>query len=352
MTRVPRPPSPLRFTVIFLVPAVAAASIAVGGLALAAAPVFVFGLIPLFDRIVPADRRNAPETELRRAAAGAAYRLLLYAFLPAQTALLVFGAVAVSRSTEAGTLLGVALAVGISGGAVGITVAHELIHRASAGERAVGIALLALVGYAHFRIEHVRGHHVHVATPVDPATAAKGVSVYRFWFRSVFGGLASAARIEARRLRRKGRSVLSLSNRFILYALSTLGGAAAFGLALSPIATLFFVLQALVAFSLLEVVNYIEHYGLERRIRGDGSYERVGPAHSWNSPALLTNAFLINLQRHTDHHMDAGRRYQALRHIEEAPQLPAGYAAMVMLALVPPLWRRVIDPRIPPADSA
>jgi alkane 1-monooxygenase len=235
------------------------------------------------------------------------------------------------------------LSVGVSSGAVGITVAHELIHRPNRFERGLGVIILASVLYGHFRIEHVVGHHAKVATPRDPATARRGQSVYRFWVQSVAGGLADAWTIESRRRKRLGRSVVSPANRLIRYAgvSGVLGGL--LGLAFGPEAIAYFILQGVVAFSLLEVVNYIEHYGLTRRWTGD-RYERVSPVHSWNSSRRLTNWFLVNLQRHSDHHFDPSRRYQLLRHIDESPQLPTGYGALVPLALIPGLWRRRIEP--------
>jgi alkane 1-monooxygenase len=205
---------------------------------------------------------------------------------------------------------------------------------------------LAQSGYGHFFIEHNRGHHVRVATPEDPASARLGESFYGFLPRTVIGSLRSAWELERVRLARLQRPALSTRNDIlgawamtvVLFAALTVG----FGLVVLP----YLLLQAVVGFSLLEVVNYLEHYGLLRQKREDGRYERTRPEHSWNSNSAASNVLLYHLQRHSDHHANPIRRYQALRHVEEAPQLPTGYAGMILLAVIPPLWRRVMDRRV------
>ena len=111
----------------------------------------------------------------------------------------------------------------------------------------------------------------------------------------------------------------------------------------------YLVIQAVVGFSLLEVVNYMEHYGMLRQKVGVGErqrYERVDPTHSWNSNNIATNVLLYHLQRHSDHHANPTRRYQSLRDYEQSPVLPTGYAGMIVLSIVPAVWRRVMDPRV------
>ena len=115
-------------------------------------------------------------------------------------------------------------------------------------------------------------------------------------------------------------------------------------IAFGPVVLPYLLIQAVLGFSLLEVVNYLEHYGLRRQKKEDGRYERCLPEHSWNSNNVASNVLLYHLQRHSDHHANPTRRYQALRHFKEAPQLPTGYAGMIVLAWFPPLWRRVMDP--------
>jgi alkane 1-monooxygenase len=241
--------------------------------------------------------------------------------------------------------IGLALTVGMVSG-VAINTAHELGHKRASLERWLSRVALAQSGYGHFFIEHNRGHHVRVATPEDPASSRFGESFYAFLPRTVIGSLRSAWELEAVRLGRLGARVLGPRNdilgawamTLVLFAVLS----AAFGAVVIPL----LVLQAVVGFCLLEVVNYLEHYGLLRSRREDGRYERTRPEHSWNSNSAASNVLLYHLQRHSDHHANPVRRYQALRHVEEAPQLPTGYAGMIVLALLPPLWRRVMDPRV------
>jgi alkane 1-monooxygenase len=185
-----------------------------------------------------------------------------------------------------------------------------------------------------------------VATPEDPASARLGESFYAFLPRTVIGSLRSAWELEGVRLRRGGRSRLSIGNDVLNAWAMTLVLFAALALAFGPVVLPYLLMQAVLGFSLLEVVNYLEHYGLLRRHREDGRYERTLPEHSWNSNNVASNVLLYHLQRHSDHHANPIRRYQALRHVEEAPQLPTGYAGMIVLAAMPPLWRRVMDHRV------
>jgi alkane 1-monooxygenase len=274
------------------------------------------------------------------------FRIATWLAVPVQLAVLLFMAWQATRP-HATTIeiVGCVLSAGTAGGVVGITVAHELIHQPSSVDRFLGRVLLACISYLHWAIEHVAGHHRRVATRADPATARLGESLPRFLVRSIAGTYRSAWAIEAARLKRFGdRS--PLGNRVLRWSVVPVIVAAALGLALGPGASLFFFAQSLVAIVLLEIVNYIEHYGLERRQVAPDVYERVSPLHSWNASHRLTNALLFNLQRHSDHHVWPRRPYFALRHHDQSPQLPLGYAGMALLAMVPPLWRRVMDPRV------
>lgn len=206
--------------------------------------------------------------------------------------------------------------------------------------------VLAPVAYGHFFVEHNRGHHVRVATPADPASARYGESFWEFLPRTVVGSVKSAWALEKRRLEQQGHSVWSWRNDVLnAWAMTVVlwGVCIAFvGLKAVP----FLIIQAIYGASLLEVVNYLEHYGLCRQQLPSGRYERCTPQHSWNSNHVVTNLFLYQLQRHADHHANPTRSFQALRHFEHSPQLPAGYAAMIMVAYVPPLWFRVMNPRV------
>ena len=229
--------------------------------------------------------------------------------------------------------IGLALGTGLVSGGVGIVIAHELGHRHDKVDRFFAYVLLAWVAYMHFFVEHNKGHHAKVATPEDPASARFGEGFWAYFPRSVIGQFRSALHIDRRRtLQGVGASALI---------------AVALGAAFGPIAIAFFLLQAFYAILQLELVNYVEHYGLERAEVAPGRFEKVTVRHSWNSSHRLSNLLLFNLQRHSHHHAHQGKRYQVLEHFEESPQLPAGYLAMLPLAMVPPLWRRIMDPRVP-----
>jgi alkane 1-monooxygenase len=238
--------------------------------------------------------------------------------------------------------------LGVITGTVGINYSHELMHRTNRGERFLGDVLLAMVLYSHFRSEHLQVHHRHVGTPRDPVTARYNEGFHRFFPRVLRDCWRSAFRAEREMLARKGRPWHDPGNPFWRYwALQgvmvllavVIGGRVGLGL---------FVWQAVVAVWQLELVNYIEHYGLTRKHLGDGKYEHVKPRHSWNAAHRATNWLLINLQRHSDHHYRPDRRFPLLQNHDEAeaPQLPYGYPIMTMAAMVPPLWRRVMNPRV------
>jgi alkane 1-monooxygenase len=222
----------------------------------------------------------------------------------------------------------------------------ELGHKTNSLERWLAKITLAPVAYGHFFIEHNKGHHKNVATPEDPASSKMGESFYAFWPRTVVGSVKSAWDIEASRLQRLGQKVISTDNENLQAWAMTVVLFAAISLWLGPWALLFLVIQAVIGFSLLEVVNYLEHYGLCRQKKADGRYERCEPRHSWNSNHVVTNLFLYQLQRHSDHHANPTRRYQALRHFDDSPQLPSGYGAMILVAYFPWLWFRQMDPRV------
>lgn len=236
-----------------------------------------------------------------------------------------------------------ALLMGEYGGFVGIVTAHELMHRNRASKRQLAFFLLSLVSYAHFAIEHVRGHHVRVATPDDPATARRGETLYAFLPRTIIGGFRSAWSLEKERLARKGIGPWSIRNHMVIWWSATLVLIAGIFLLLGPASLLLFVIMGAVAIFALETINYTEHYGMERDRLADGGYARVKPEHSWNSSHILSNINMFNLGRHSDHHYQSNRPYYKLRHYDDVPQCPYGLAGMIILATVPPLWFRVMD---------
>ncbi len=309
-------------------------------------PLLVFAIFPLLDLLIGMDAANPPDSVIKWLEQDRYYRWCTYLFIPIQYAGLIFACWLWSSGTlstvdDIGLMLTVAMVSGIA-----INTAHELGHKRDSLERWLSRVALAQSGYGHFFIEHNRGHHVRVATPEDPASARLGESFYSFLPRTVIGSLRSAWRLERTRLERMGRSPWTVRNDILSAWAMTALLFAALTVAFGPVVLPYLLGQAVLGFSLLEVVNYLEHYGLLRQRREDGRYERTRPEHSWNSNNVASNVLLYHLQRHSDHHANPVRRYQALRHVDEAPQLPTGYAGMIVLAAVPPLWRRVMDPRL------
>jgi alkane 1-monooxygenase len=309
-------------------------------------PILIFGVFPPLDLLIGLDAENPPDSVLKWLEQDRYYRWCTYAFLPLQYAGLVFACFlwahgGLSVADKIGLAVTEAMVSGIA-----INTAHELGHKRDRLERWLSKIALAQSGYGHFFVEHNRGHHVRVATPEDPASARLGESFWCFLPRTVGGSLASSWELERDWLGRDGRSIWSLRNNVLnAWAMTVvLFGAltAIFGASVLP----YLLIQMVVGFPLLEVVNYLEHYGLLRQKRPDGRYERTRAEHSWNSNNVASNVLLYHLQRHSDHHANPTRRFQALRHVDAAPQLPTGYAGMIMLALLPPLWRRVMDPRV------
>ncbi|MGZ4450825.1 MAG: fatty acid desaturase [Nocardioides sp.] len=317
-------------------------------------PVVILGVVPAIDLVAGLDRSNPPDDAIEALEQDRYYRWITYLFLPIQYVGFVGAFYVIARGAgDLGDLttldkLGLAISIGCIGG-IGINTAHELGHKKEANERWLSKIALAQSFYGHFYIEHNRGHHVRVATPEDPASSRMGESFYAFWPRTVLGSLRSAWNLEKRRYARKQQHPFRLGNDVLnawLMSAVLWGGLVAWlGVSILP----FLVVQAVVGFSLLEVVNYMEHYGMLRQKVGVGArqrYERVDPSHSWNSNNIATNVLLYHLQRHSDHHANPTRRYQTLRDFEESPVLPTGYAGMIVLAILPPVWRRVMDPRV------
>ncbi|MEM9318088.1 MAG: alkane 1-monooxygenase [Pseudomonadota bacterium] len=331
---------------VLLVPLIALVA-AQGGAWLLLMPLSTWWLFMCLDAATPNDTRNAdPMTD---ETALWAHKLLTLLWVPLQYGV-IFGLIwYATRADHLSTAeqIGLFAGVGILSGTIGINYAHELMHQRNRQERWAADLLLASVLYSHFRSEHLLVHHRYVGTPRDPVSARYNENFWRFFVRVLWSCPASAWAAETGLLARKDRPWWDRANPFWRYfwlqsaclvAAIALGGGAGLGL---------FILQAGVAVWQLELVNYVEHYGLTRRHLGEGRYEPVGPRHSWNSTQRASNWLLINLQRHSDHHYKPDRRFPLLQaRAGEAPELPAGYPVMTLAALLPPVWRRVMNPRV------
>lgn len=315
-------------------------------IALALPLLISYGLMPLLDALIGEDENNPPEAVVPQLEADRYYRWLTWATVPLHFVALIGCAWWVGTQTLSWwAVLLLAYVAGTDSG-LGINTGHELGHKRTAVEQWLARLVLAVPAYGHFTVEHGRGHHRYVSTPDDHASSRMGESIYRFVWREIPGGIRRAWRLEAERLAQQGRSPWSLHNTMLqsyaVTALLQVGLVVAFGWVMLP----FLAVHNLVAWWQLTSANYVEHYGLLRQRGPDGRYEAPQPHHSWNTNHLVTNLATFHLQRHSDHHAYPSRRYQSLRHFEQLPQLPSGYFGMFPLAYVPPLWFRVMDPRL------
>lgn len=325
----------------------------IGGWGYYLTPIVALVLHPLFEQIVGLEKLRETDPSGKRAPAPGAWlaNLILCGYVPLQVVIVAWGLYTFCTGdlswAERGGLL---WSTGLATGGIGITAAHELVHRAKRFERALGLAALACVTYMHFRIEHVFGHHKHVATPRDPASADLGESLYRFWPRTLIGSFTSAWEIEANRMRAKQRNVWTPSNRMVQYLVIQGAIYAAITALFGWMGILFFLGQSLIAVFLLETINYIEHYGLRREKRGEG-YEPVSAHHSWDAQQRLTNWFLFNLGHHADHHREPLHSYDRIYPLRDSPKLPFGYALSLLLTVVPPIWFKLMDSRVAEARA-
>ncbi len=304
-----------------------------------------FILVPILELFLKVDDSNLEGEEQNQAENDPFYSWLLYAMLPLQFGFL-FWFLSLNWKDTA-EMIGAIVSMGMMCGIVGINVGHELGHRSNRLERLIGELLLLTSLENHFLPYHNRGHHTHVGTPADPATARRNEPVYVFWFRSHFGSYFKAWKIEWVRMGIIKRSRLGLSNLMVAYTLIQLLFCGSIYYFFGEQALIHFLIVAAIGILLLESVNYIEHYGLMRKQRENGTYESVKRIHSWNANNILGRVVLFELTRHSDHHFKADRPYQILESHEDSPMMPTGYPGMMLMSLIPPLFFRVVNPRIP-----
>lgn len=310
-------------------------------------PLLVFFiLIPLAELVFTQDSTNLDEKEREIASEDPFYDWLLYSMIPIQVGFLIWFLFIFQSAESTFELVGRTVSMAIMCGVIGINIGHELGHRISRFEQFLGEILLLTSLENHFLPYHNRGHHTNVATPGDPATARKNELLYIFWFRSHFGSYFQAWQIEIERMRIIGQSAFSFQNRMIVYTLVQITVCFLITWFFGFIGFVFFLIVATGGILLLETVNYIEHYGLLREKRENGSYDRVRRIHSWNSNHVFGRVVLFELSRHSDHHFKPDRPYQLLESHDESPIMPTGYPGMMLLALVPPLFFKVMNKRI------
>lgn len=338
--------NPVFFLLPFLISASTAAVHYLGGLYWLAFP-GVYIVLPVLDMIFGRNKRHLDKPAFQQLNQNPVYSWLTWLMVPYSLAYYVWALFQINQMNNLWAVLGITLSMGFILGAVVIVTAHELIHRSTFFEQALGGTLLSLVCYSTFKIEHIFGHHRDVATPGDTSTAPYGQSIYLFVLRSIPRNLYKGFSLQAKRMQKQGLSPWSMKNELLWWhAISLTWASISYAIA-GWLGVAFFFGQALCAIIALEMVNYVEHYGLLRSKKDNGRFERVQPIHSWNAPYRFSNGILFNLQLHSDHHAVASRPYQCLQHHNDAPELPASYPAMMILSLLPPVWRRVMDHRVP-----
>lgn len=342
-----------KYLISFLLPVSAFVAIYFAGWSSWTTVIIAFVVIPLLELVFPGTDANYDEATEMKLSEKRFFDILLYLNVPLLYAILFYFLWTISHTgLQIHEYLGLTFSVGICLGVMGINVAHELGHRQNAFERILAKMLLLPNNYMHFIIEHNRGHHKNVSTPLDPASSKKNEIIYLFYFRTIIYSYLSAWELEKIRLERSGKNIISPENEMIRFALFQGLFAAVIFLLFGAKALVFYFAVSLLGILLLETVNYVEHYGLRRKEVAPGIYEKVKPTHSWNSDHELGRIFLYELTRHSDHHYKAQRKYQILRHFDESPQLPTGYPGCMIMALVPPLWFAVMNPRIEKLGSS
>jgi alkane 1-monooxygenase len=314
---------------------------------------YAWVLIPLLEIFIQPNQKNLTIAEEEMAKKDTLYDYMLYIIVLFQFgALFIFLTAMKTTGLHWWETAGRVCSMGLLCGTFGINVAHELGHRNTKFEQTLAKSLLLTSLYIHFFIEHNKGHHKNVATPEDPSSARYNEPIYLFFGRTIIFSYLSAWKIANNEMRKKGLPILHLKNEMLQAHLIQFALVALIFFMFTPLITAYFLAAAFIGILLLETVNYIEHYGLQRKQNASGNYERALPIHSWNSSHPIGRLMLFELSRHSDHHYLASRKYQILQHHDDAPQLPTGYPGSMILALVPPVWFYVMNKKIKDIEKA
>ncbi|MDA0885515.1 MAG: alkane 1-monooxygenase [Bacteroidetes bacterium] len=320
--------------------------ISIGGLYNYLAVIFTFVFIPVLEVLVKRSDEKYTEQEKENRLLDPFFDILLYLNIPIVFGIFFFSLNKLVETTSISDIIGIILSASIVMATNGINVGHELGHRRSLFARTCSKLLYLPCQYMHFYIEHNFGHHIHVATPEDPATAMYKQNIYSFWITSVVRTYISAWKIQLRLLKVSKRSFFSIKNDMIFYTLLQLSFIAMIYNYFELYITLLSILISVISFLFLETINYVEHYGLLRKKDSNGRYERVKPHHSWNSNHTIGRIVLYELTRHSDHHFKSSKKYQVLESLDNCPHLPYGYPTSILLSLIPPIWFSIMNPLV------
>ena len=335
---------PVNYLILLVLPAMVIAGYYLGGWFNFLAPVCCFFAYPVANLFLSSSEEHAHANKNYPLAS---YRTVALIFVPVLVCLTAWCIYTVSKSKiNAVEFTGFVLSLGIVNSILGFTLAHEFIHRFTKTEKLAGYILLLQNNYMHYGIEHVGGHHVYACTPQDPHTARIGESIYSFLPRAILRTYTNAITIERKRLFRERIKIPLLRNRILWFGVLQIVLMLIIFFILNLSALIFFVLQNIVAITLLHIINYLQHYGLMRKANDAGNYEKLDVHHAWNTGKKNSSLNLFELENHADHHMHPDKRFEKLKHTDESPQHPAGYSFMVLLSLIPPLWFKVMNKRI------
>jgi len=336
----------LKYLMSYSIAVTAFIGILVGGPYVYLTVVYTFIFIPILELNTKEYINEYSDDEKKSRNLDPFFDFLLYLNIPIVYGIFFFSLNTLVHTNSISEIIGIILSASIVMATNGINVGHELGHRKSLFSRTCSKLLYLPCQYMHFFIEHNYGHHINVATPNDPATAKYKQNLYSFWISSVTKTYISAWKIQLKLLRVSKLSFISIKNDMIFYTLFQVSFLIFIYLNYGLIITIYSVFMSVVSFLFLETINYVEHYGLLRKINSNGRYERVKPHHSWNSNHTIGRITLYELTRHSDHHFKSSKKYQVLESIEDSPQLPYGYPTSILISFFPPLWFRIMNPLV------
>jgi alkane 1-monooxygenase len=336
----------LKYLMSYSIAVTAFIGILVGGPYVYLTVVYTFIFIPILELNTKEYINEYSDDEKKSRNLDPFFDFLLYLNIPIVYGIFFFSLNTLVNTNSISEIIGIILSASIVMATNGINVGHELGHRKSLFSRTCSKLLYLPCQYMHFFIEHNFGHHINVATPNDPATAKYKQNLYSFWISSVTKTYISAWKIQLKLLRVSKLSFISIKNDMIFYTLFQVSFLIFIYLNYGLIITIYSVFMSVVSFLFLETINYVEHYGLLRKINSNGRYERVKPHHSWNSNHTIGRITLYELTRHSDHHFKSSKKYQVLESIEDSPQLPYGYPTSILISFFPPLWFRIMNPLV------
>ena len=338
--------SDLKYLMSYTIAIVTIVGILLGGGYTYMTVIYAFVFIPALEMLLKESNEEMSDEVKKNRSMDIFFDILLYLNIPLVFSIFFLSLNLLLYSSSSFEIVGIIASTSIMMATNGINVAHELGHRKSFFSRTCSNLLLMPSQYMHFYIEHNFGHHVNVGTAEDPATAKYKQSLYSFWITSVIGQYIGAWKLQLKLLKITKYKFFSIKNDMMFYVIFQLMFIYLIYFNYGITVTIYSLIISVISFLFLETINYIEHYGLSRKKDKNGRYERVKTIHSWNSNHVVGRLVLYELTRHSDHHFISSKKYQVLESIDESPQLPYGYPTSILLSMVPPLWFKIMNPRV------